>query len=74
MSNKSCNQSRVLCPFYITDESKPPYIRCEGVTPYSTISMEFTNKITKNEYIDKFCGGLFKGCKVYNSVNDKYEE
>ena len=74
MMNLSCNQSKVLCPFYCTDENKPvSYIRCEGFLKYTTTAIEFTNKVSKNEYICKYCADKYPSCKIYRLTNEKYK-
>ena len=36
-------QADIVCPFYIKDMSKPPCLKCEGITDKSGMTMIFKN-------------------------------
>lgn len=61
----------VKCPFYISEDSKA--IHCEGLEKGSRIAVEFRGKQYRENVKEKYCNGDFEKCKLYKTINQKYE-
>ena len=68
----------VECPYYIENttmsQSKSNLIRCEGISPNSTINLAFKTKQEQISYMERFCFSLnrCKRCCICKLLNEKY--
>ena len=67
-------QADILCPFYIKDMSKPPCLKCEGITDKSGMTMIFKNNAEKEKWARKYCMESYKICGLYEIIMRKYDD
>ncbi len=74
MASGSYIRSRVICPFYCTDESRQPCIKCEDPLRYTSITLGFTNKFLKKNYMERYCISDYADCEIFVIANKKYKD
>lgn len=64
------NNQFALCPFFLEKQEDKYRIKCEGVCPNTTIQLTF--KGSKNKYLQDFCCGYYRECRIYKMLMGKY--
>ena len=73
----SRNDSRVQCPFYLSDENPGNgvyRIVCEGLAGSNSITHFYRRKAPWQRQMDTVCCGRFKSCELYRALMRKYGE
>ena len=73
MENKLLEQ----CPFAVIDnKSKGEYVKCEGVTEDTRITLWFRSREKKQKHKEKYCCSLegYKKCYIARGLAHKYDD
>ena len=54
--------------------SKPPCLKCEGITDKSGMTMIFKNNAEKEKWARKYCMESYKICGLYEIIMRKYDD
>ena len=66
----------VLCPFFLSQERKPPSIVCEGGIEGTKTRTYFDGMRARDAHMGRYCCAMygFPKCPQYRFANQKYEK